>query len=264
MTDEYLQRFSGLGRLYGNTALQKLHDSHVCIVGVGGVGSWIVEALARSGIGTLTLVDLDDVCITNTNRQLPALTSTVGQPKISVLSARAREINPECRIFEVPAFVSESNCDSILPNDADVLIDAVDRMSIKAAIIAWAHCNRVPIITCGSAGGRIDSLAIKCADLGMTGHDPLLQQVRKKLRQDHGYPKSTDGRALPLDVIAVYSTEHPRFPLPDGTCSLEKPTGQEAGIRLDCSAGFGAATHVTGAFGFAAAAEVLKKLVGTT
>jgi tRNA threonylcarbamoyladenosine dehydratase len=260
MTDDYLQRFSGIGRLYGTAALQRFHDAHVCIVGVGGVGSWIVEALARSGIGKLTLIDLDDVCITNINRQLPALTSTVGQPKVQVLTERVHQINPYCQVVQTHAFISEANCAQHLPPDADLIIDAVDRMSIKAVIIATAMQNRQKIITCGSAGGRVRVDAIRTADLGMAGHDPLLQQVRRKLRKDHAFSKSTDGTAQPMGVSAIFSSEPPRYPKADGTCTTEKPADTTPGVRLDCSAGFGASTPMTGTFAFAAAAEALRLL----
>jgi tRNA A37 threonylcarbamoyladenosine dehydratase len=260
MSPDYLQRFSGIGRLYGANALPRFHQAHVCIVGVGGVGSWIVEALARSGIGALTLIDLDDVCITIINRQLPALGSTVGQPKTEILARRIAEINPECTVTQVLQFVSEANAPTLLQGPFSLIIDAVDRMSIKSAIIASATQHQIPVITCGSAGGRIDPSKIVTKDLGLAGHDPLLQQVRRKLRKDHGFSKSTDGRALELGIPCVYSTESPRFPLPDGNCSLEKPADLENGIRLDCAAGFGAATHLTGTFAFAAAAEALKLL----
>lgn len=262
MSPDYLQRFSGIARLYGMRGLEAFHPAHVCIIGVGGVGSWIVEALGRSGVGSLTLIDLDDVCITNINRQLPALSDSLGRPKVDVLVERLAQINPECRATAVHEFVSESNVARLLGGGFDVIVDAVDRMSIKAAIIAEACRIRVPVITCGSAGGRRDATAIKVADLGVAGNDPLLQQVRRKLRRDHGWPKSDDGRALLMDVPCVYSTEKPVFPQPDGSCSTAPPPDMEAGIRLDCAAGFGAATHVTGSFAFAAAGEALRMLAG--
>jgi tRNA A37 threonylcarbamoyladenosine dehydratase len=261
MSPDYLQRFSGIGRLYGANALPRFHQAHVCIVGVGGVGSWIVEALARSGIGALTLIDLDDVCITNINRQLPALGSTVGQPKTEILARRIAEINPECTVTQVLQFVSEANAPTLLQGPFSLIIDAVDRTSIKAAIIAWAVRRGAAVITSGSAGGRLNLAAIRVADLGLAGHDPLLQQVRRKLRKDYGFPKADDGKALPMNIPCVYSKETPRFPLADGTCSTTRPTDAETGMRLDCAGGLGAATHVTGTFALMVVGEALRMLV---
>ncbi len=260
MTDDYLLRFSGISRLYGSEGLRRLHDAHVCVIGVGGVGSWVVEALARSGVGALTLIDLDDVCITNVNRQLPAMDGTVGLPKVQVLAQRVMLINPACRVTQVLEFVSETNCDSLLSHGFTFVVDAVDRMSIKSAIIGNCTRKGLPVITLGSAGGRRDPSKIKVVDLGLSGSDLLLQQVRRKLRQDYGFAKSDDGKPVVMNVPCVFSTEKPMFPRADGTCSLEQEPGAESGLRLDCSAGFGAATHLTGAFAFAAVGEVLRRV----
>lgn len=264
MTESYLQRFGGIARLYGRAGLQRLSESHVCIIGVGGVGSWAVEALARSGVGALTLIDLDDVCVTNMNRQLPALDDTVGLAKVRVLAQRVASINPECRVTEVLQFIGENNAAELLREPFSFVVDAVDRMSIKSCIIGRCRVRQLPVITVGSAGGRRDPTLIKVMDLGLSGHDLLLQQVRRKLRQDHGFPKSTDGKALTMEVPCVFSSERPVFAWTDGTCSLEEEPGTEAGIRLDCASGFGAATHVTGAFAFAAAAYVVRAMAEAT
>lgn len=262
LSEDYLARFGGIGRLYGKAALPKLAAARVCVIGVGGVGSWIVEALARSGVGALTLIDLDDVCITNTNRQLPALDGTMGMPKVDVLAARVRAINPGCAVTAVPEFLLESSVQRLLGARFDFVVDAVDRMSIKALIIGTCHAKGQPVLTVGSAGGRRDPTQIKTADLGLAGRDPLLQQTRRKLRRDFGFPRSPDGDALPMGVPCVYSTEKPVFPWADGSCSLEPEPGTDEGLRLDCASGFGAATHVTGTVGFVAAGEVVRRLVG--
>ena len=259
--EDYLARFGGIGRLYGTAGLAALAAARVCVVGVGGVGSWIVEALARSGIGGLTLIDLDDVCITNINRQLPALTPTIGRPKVSVLAERVRAISPHCEVREVLEFVSETNAPRLLEGPYDYVIDAVDRMSIKAVIIRTCQDLEQPVLTIGSAGGRRDPTLVKVADLGMAGRDPLLQQTRRKLRRDHGYERCNDGTAQEMGVPCVFSTEQPVFPWADGSCSVEQEPGQEPGMRLDCAVGFGAATFVTGAFAFTASAEVVRRLV---
>ena len=263
MTEGYLQRFGGIARLYGMRGLENLNRAHVCVIGVGGVGSWVVEALARSGVGKLTLIDLDDVCVTNVNRQLPALDGTIGRPKVAALAERLMLINPECEVTQVLQFVSEANAAALLDQPYSFVVDAVDRMSIKAVIIGTCAAKKVPVFTIGSAGGRRDPTLIKCVDLGLAGHDLLLQQVRRKLRQDYGYPKSEDGRALCMGIPCVFSTEKPVFAKPDGTCSLEPIANQEKGLRLDCSEGFGAATHITGTFAFMAAAKVVETIAGT-
>lgn len=260
MDESHTQRFGGIGRLYGAAALPRLAAAHVAVIGVGGVGSWVVEALARSGLGELTLIDMDDVCITNTNRQLPALSNTVGHAKVDVLAARVAEINPACRVNRVIEFLTESNADRLLSSNFDFVVDAVDRTSIKALILAKCHARGLRAITCGSAGGRRDPTVIKITDLGHAGADPLLKGVRQCLRREHGFPKSPEGRPLAMGIPCVFSTEKPVYPWADGSCALEPETGAETGLRLDCAAGFGAATHVTGAFGFALAAEVVRRL----
>jgi tRNA A37 threonylcarbamoyladenosine dehydratase len=258
--DDWAQRFGGIGRLYGAAGLARLQSAHVCVVGVGGVGSWIIEALARCGVGQLSMMDLDDICITNMNRQLPALTHTVGQPKVRVLTERVREICPTTVVHQRLEFLSEAKARQQLDHAYSYVVDAVDRMSVKAAIIQACAELKVPVLTCGSAGGRRDPTQIRVTDLGLAGHDPLLQQTRRKLRKDHGWPRATDGKALRMAIPCVYSTESPIYPWADGSCSLQPEPGQEVGLRLDCSAGFGAATFVTGAFGFAAAAEVVRQI----
>lgn len=260
MDESYAQRFGGIGRLYGAAALPHLEKARVAIIGVGGVGSWVVEALARSGIGELTLIDMDDVCITNTNRQLPALAHTIGVSKVDVLAARVAQINPACRVNGVIEFLTGSNVDRLLAPNFDFVVDAVDRTSVKALIIAKCHSRGLRVITSGSAGGRRDPTVIKITDLGHAGGDPLLKGVRQCLRRDHGFAKGEDGRPVTMDIPCVFSTERPVYPWADGSCSIEPEQGAGTGLRLDCAAGFGAATFITGAFGFMIAAEVVRKL----
>lgn len=262
MEESYQQRFGGIGRLYGVSAMEKLACSHVAVVGVGGVGSWTVEALVRSGVGRLTLIDMDDVCITNTNRQLPAQADTVGQLKVEVLRSRAQSINPSVEVRVVPEFLTPSNASRLLAGDFDHVVDAVDRMSIKALIIAESRKRDIAVVTSGSAGGRRDPTAVKTTDLGLAGVDPLLRQVRRKLRRDHGFPTSMDGSAISMGISCVFSPEKPVFPNADGTCATVPDDPMEKGLRLDCQEGFGAATFVTGVFGFALAGEVVRQIVG--
>jgi tRNA A37 threonylcarbamoyladenosine dehydratase len=248
-------RFASLGRLLGGSALERLAAAHVVVVGVGGVGSWTVEALARSGIGALTLIDMDDVCVTNVNRQLPALTSTVGRPKITVLAERIGQIHPACIVHEVCEFLTESNARRLLEGKFDFVVDATDRMSVKAAILGTARSLGIPVLTVGSAGGRMDPTQVRCIDIGESGGDELLRQVRRKLRRDYGWER---GEGNCYDVPVVISTEAPRYPWSDGSvCTEPEPGGN---LRMDCATGFGAACFVTGTFGFIAAGEVVRRL----
>ncbi|MEO7933811.1 MAG: tRNA threonylcarbamoyladenosine dehydratase [Chthoniobacterales bacterium] len=248
-------RFGGIARLYGKAALETLAASHVAIIGVGGVGSWTAEALVRSGVGGLTLIDLDDVCVTNVNRQLPALDGEIGRSKAEVIAERMRKINPRLQCNSILEFLTETNADRLLSSDFQFVIDAVDRMSIKALIIAKCVERQIPVLTVGGAGGRRDLTQIKIGDLGITGGDLLLKQVRKKLRRDYGWSR---GEGNDYGVAAVYSAEPQMFPWANGdVCATKEP---ESNLTMDCASGFGAACFVTGAFGFAAAGEVVRRL----
>ena len=253
--DDYMHRFAGLGRLFGATALARLRAAHVTVVGVGGVGSWAVEALARSGIGAMTLIDLDDVCITNINRQLPALENTIGRPKVTVLAERIAQIFPACRVEAVAKFFTEESAERLLEPRPDFVIDAVDRRSHKCLIIASCRELGVPVLTIGAAGGRRDPTAVRCADLAGSVKDELLRQVRRKLRVSYGFPRGTH---VHFGVPCVYSEEKPVFPWSDGSVSFEAERGSS--LRLDCATGFGTASFATGAFGLAAAGEVVRRI----
>lgn len=255
LSDDSVARFGGLGRLFGAAALPRLHAAHVTIVGVGGVGSWVVEALARSGIGALTLVDLDDVCVTNTNRQLHALADTVGRPKVAVLAERVRAINPECRVTERAEFFTAQSAGRLLAERCDWLVDAIDGMSNKALLLASCVERGQPVLSIGGAGGRRDATRIRVGDLGESQGDELLRQVRKKLRRDHGFAR---GEGNAYGIPCVYSNEKPVFPWTDGTCATEPEPGSS--LKLDCASGFGTGVFVTGAFGFAAAGEVVRRI----
>ncbi len=250
---DYLDRFGGMARLVGTTGLEKLRSAHVCVIGVGGVGSWTVEALVRSGVGAVTMIDLDDVCITNVNRQLPAMDGTIGQPKTTVIAARMKQIHPLCAITTVADFITEGNLARLLAGPFDCVIDAVDRTGIKTAIIAHCFRHGVPVITVGGAGGRQDATAVRTADLALSQGDLLLRGVRKRLRRDHGFPK---GEFTAFGIPSIFSAEAQVFPWADGTCRAEAESGSP--LRLDCAAGFGAACFVTGAFGFAAAGAAVR------
>jgi tRNA A37 threonylcarbamoyladenosine dehydratase len=251
------ERFGGLARLLGKAALPRLAAAHVCVVGVGGVGSWVVEALARSGIGALTLVDLDDVCITNVNRQLPALDGQIGRPKVAVLTERVKLINPACRVEAVQEFFTAATAPRLLAPPFDFVVDAVDRMAHKTLLIAGTRVRSLPIITVGAAGGRRDPTQVRVGDIGEAG-DELLRQVRKRLRRDHGFTHGPKRGISRMGVTAVWSNERPVFPWADGTCAATPEPGSD--LRLDCEGGFGSAVFVTGAFGFAAAGEVVRRI----
>lgn len=252
-----LQRFGGVGRLYGRDALGRLANAHVAVIGVGGVGSWTVEALARSGVGRLTMIDMDDVCITNTNRQAPALDGEIGRAKVAVLADRIRRINPACVVSAVAEFFLPGNADRLLAPEAgyDWLVDAVDRMSIKALILAKARQAGLRVLTVGGAGGRRDPTLVRIADLGRTGGDPLLRQVRRELRRTYQWQPEQDGS---YSVPTVFSAEPQVYPHANGTVCTEPEAG--GNLRMDCAAGFGAACFVTGVFGFAAAGEVVRRI----
>lgn len=255
-TNDHALRFGGIRRLYGTRAYERFRTAHVVVVGVGGVGSWTVEALARSGIGKLTLIDLDDVCVSNVNRQLHALDGTVGRPKVEVLAERCRAIQPGIEVVEDIAFATPTNLAERIPEDADHLVDAIDSVVAKAALISWCKRRKLTITVTGAAGGQTDPTRIRVADLARTEHDPLLAKVRARLRRDFGFSRNPKRR---FSVECVYSDEQLVYPSPDGEVCLQKPGSGES-TRLDCASGFGAATFVTGSFGFVAASRVLARL----
>ena len=253
------ERFAGIDRLYGSGALARLSACHVTVVGIGGVGSWAVEALARSGIGKLTLVDADDLCVSNTNRQLPALEGQYGRAKVEAMGERCRAINPGIALDPRPQFLTPSNLDDVLGAPGDLVLDACDSFRVKVEMIAWCRRRKLPIVVSGSAGGRTDPTQIRLRDLSRTEHDALLALVRKKLRAEFNFPKNKDRY---FGVPAVYSLENVRYPQADGTvCGLRPTLDPDAALKLDCGTGLGAATHVTGTFAFAAAGKAIEVLL---
>lgn len=259
MDDAWQQRFSGLDRLYGRGTVARFATARVAVVGLGGVGSWAVEALARSGLGGLTLVDADDVCVSNTNRQLPALQGHYGRGKAEAMAERCRAINPAIDVRAVPSFLTPSNMESLLGDGFDVVLDACDSFRSKVEAIAWCRRRKQPIVTVGAAGGRIDPSLVRVRDLSRTEHDAMLALIRRKLRGEFNFPK---GPKRYFGVPAVYSLENVRYPQADGTvCGLRPQLGADAALKLDCGTGLGAAMHVTGAFAFAAAGKVLSMLL---
>lgn len=253
--DRYSDRFGGIGRLYGTQSLARLRAAHVCVVGVGGVGSWTVEALARSGVGEITLIDLDDVCITNVNRQLPALDGQIGRPKVDVLAERVAAINPDCRVHALQEFFTPGSVERLLATRYDFVVDAIDKLWNKCLLIAACHERSLPMVTVGGAGGKRDATRVRVSDLALSEQDELLRQVRRILRRDHGFPK---GDRTELGISCVYSPEKPHYPWSDGTACATPEPGSD--LTLDCASGFGTATFITGVFGFVAAGEVVRRL----
>jgi tRNA A37 threonylcarbamoyladenosine dehydratase len=253
--DDFEQRFGGIARLYGRAGLERLRAARVCVVGVGGVGSWTVEALARSGVGALTMIDLDDVCVTNVNRQLPALDGQIGRPKVEVLAERVQLINPACTIDAVTDFFTAGSAARLLEPGFDFVVDATDKLSNKCAIITAGRERGYPVLTIGGAGGKRDGTAVRVVDLAHSVQDELLRQVRRKLRQECGFPRDV---TQDFGVACVYSPEKPVYPWADGTCSAEPEAGSS--LKMDCASGFGSVTHVTAAFGLAATGEVIRQI----
>lgn len=255
-TDTFENRFNGSQRLYGHQGVNQLSQAHVAVVGLGGVGTWVVEALARTAIGQLSLFDLDDICVSNTNRQLHAISGQYGQSKVEAMSNRVKAINPDCIINEIEDFVTPENVRSLFNTHLDYVVDATDNVKAKTAMIAWCKRNKVKIITIGGAGGQTDPSQIKIGDLAKTIQDPLLAKVRNQLRRDFNFSKNPKRK---FGVDAIYSTEQLKYPTNSGEVCLQKPE-TNGPTRLDCATGFGASTVVTGSFGFFAASVVINKL----
>jgi tRNA A37 threonylcarbamoyladenosine dehydratase len=242
------RRFGGMERLYGVAAASQIRDAHVVVVGIGGVGSWAAEALARSGVGRITLIDLDHIAESNINRQIHALSSTVGQAKVLAMRHRISQINPECVVHCVEEFVAPDNWPELLPvRQVDALIDACDQVKAKTALAAWAVDEGILHIAVGAAGGKRHAHKVDIDDLAKTTHDPLLAQVRYRLRKFHRAPR--EGKKI--GVMCVFSRE--AVAQPDGSCNVDGDGS------LNCH-GYGSAVAVTATFGQCAAGWVLDKL----
>ena len=243
------RRFGGLQRLYGVEVAQRFRQAHVVVVGIGGVGSWAAEALARSGVARLTLIDMDHIAESNINRQIHALTSTLGQAKIEAMRARIAQIHPGCQVDVVDDFVSPENWPSLLPTMPDAVIDACDQLKAKQAMTLWALREKVPFVCVGAAGGKRLAHKVDVDDLSSVTHDPLLAQLRYRLRKHHGAPR--DGKRM--HVRCVFSRE--AVAGPDPSCALQGDG------TLNCH-GYGSLVGVTATFGMCAATEVMNLLAG--
>jgi len=245
-TSDYNRRFGGIARLYGQAAADALRRSHVCVVGVGGVGSWAVETLARSGIGRLTLVDLDNVAPSNTNRQIHALTPDFGKAKVAALAERIAQINPECETVQIEDFADEDNLDALFRLPFSFVIDAIDQGRVKTAMAARFVRTGQPFVCSGGAGGQRNPALVQAADLAQVTHDPLLANMRYALRKKHGFPRT--GR---MRVPCVYSREQ-TAPPQNAACDAA-PQG------LSC-AGYGSSMAVTAAFGLHCSAAAIEHI----
>lgn len=249
-------RFGGVARLYGETALAQLISAHMVVIGLGGVGSWTAEALARTGVGRLTLIEYDEICLTNINRQVHALSSSVGQPKLNVVARRLRDINPAIKLHLVEDFLSLDNMTELILPSQHVVVDATDAAHIKAALIAYCCARKIRILTVGASGGKREPGKVQVVDLAKTRADSLLAKVRSDLYRHHHFARRKTGQKFRID--AVYSPEQRVYPQPDGSVCMQK-TAMEDGVRLDCASGFGASVMVTASFGLAAAARAVER-----
>ena len=253
------RRFAGLARLYGDAGFARLQDAQVCVIGIGGVGSWAAESLARSGVGSLCLVDMDIVAESNINRQLLATSDTLGRDKIDVMRERIEQINPSCLVTLVDDFISPDNLELVLSKQFDFVIDCIDDFRTKAALISYCRRNKINLLTVGGAGGQIDPAKIVQADLSRTEHDVLLARTRKLLRQDYGFPKNLKRS---FSIPCVYSKEQLVYPDGDGGISPQRPASEDTtqSNALNCAGGMGSITHITASFGLVASAYVLNKI----
>jgi tRNA A37 threonylcarbamoyladenosine dehydratase len=248
------RRFSGVRRLYGEQGLQQLQAAHVLVIGIGGVGSWTVEALARNAVGKLTLVDLDNIAESNINRQIHALDENIGKAKVVAMRERIAQINPDCQVIEVEDFISAENMAAVLQVRPDIIIDCMDDTKAKTALAAYCHQQKLTLIVVGSAGGKLDATRIRLIDLAHVHGDRMLAKVRNQLRRDHGFPRASDAKkSAKFGITAVYSDE----PVEKPAEACDTQTGLSG---LHC-AGYGSSICVTASFGFVAAQQALQQLV---
>jgi tRNA threonylcarbamoyladenosine dehydratase len=250
--------FAPINKLYGQNAADKLAAAHVCVVGVGGVGSWAVEALSRAGVGEITLIDGDEVCVSNTNRQLHALTGHYGKAKVEVLAERMRAINPQIKVHAIQEMLTRDSLERLLNRNYDYVLDACDSFRVKVEMIVYCKRNKIKLLVIGAAGGRADPTLIRIKDLSNTEQDKLLALTRAKLRDEFGYTRNPKRY---FGVRAVFSLENVRYPAPDGgVCfnRLEKNANEPG--KLDCDSGLGVAVFVTATFGMIAVGEIVAKI----
>lgn len=256
MSEQTSRRFIGIQRLYGQQAYQQIINSHICVIGIGGVGSWVAESLARSGVGELTLLDLDHIAESNINRQIHALSETLGQSKIIAMQERILSINPECQVNLIDDHLSCENIPELLNNKFDYIVDCIDQFRIKASLIHYCRSNKKSLLTIGGAGGRIDPTRIQVTDLSQSEGDSLLAKTRKQLRTQHDFPRNLQRR---FDIPCVFSSEQLRYPTDNQEVSTNKADCSNLS-GLNCANGFGSLSAVTATFGMIASAYVLNKI----
>lgn len=252
----YGNRFDGIRRLYGDNPYHLLKDIHICVIGIGGVGSWAAECLARTGIGKITLIDNDTIALSNINRQIHTLNSTVDQSKVNAMQHRIWEINPDCDCKAIDDFLTMKTLPEYLSKERgyDYVIDAIDSIKFKSALVAHCKRNKIPVIMTGGAGGLTDPTMIQVVDLTKTYNDPLAAKVRNQLRSEYGFTRNPKRR---FGVECVFSSQQQLYPKEDGTVSHQKPGIH--GVSLDCRFGYGSASFVTSTFGQFAAARAINK-----
>ena len=243
-----MEQFEGIKNLFGNEGFDKIQHSHICVIGLGGVGSWAVEALARSGVGELTLVDMDDLCVSNINRQIHALKTTVGQTKVDALAARVPLINPDCKVHKVFEFYTEKTSDFILSKNFDYIIDAIDSVPTKCHLISECQKRKIPLVVTGACGGKMDPSSLKVSDLNNTYNDRLLFQVKKRLRQKFDFPRGMK----PWEIACVFSTEK--------AVNNYNPHCEDRRLT-NCQNGMGAASFLTGSVGFFSAQVAVASII---
>lgn len=258
MTADLERRFGGIARLYGNARAQRIRAARVCVIGIGGVGSWSAEALARCGVGQITLIDLDHVAESNVNRQIHALEPDFGRAKVDAMRSRIAAINPACEVRCVEEFIDEDNPAQLLAPGHDVVIDAIDNVRAKAALAAHCRCGKLPLVMCGAAGGRLDPTRVAVDDLARTSGDALLAKVRARLRRDYGFTREAKKK---FGIVAVFSNEPVVMPRL-AACDIDAAhPAAGAPQGLNC-AGYGSSVCVTSAFGMIAAAQALRAIAG--
>ncbi|HLS16658.1 MAG TPA: ThiF family adenylyltransferase [Paenalcaligenes sp.] len=252
-----MRRFGGLDRLFGAQSVRKLQQAHVVVAGIGGVGSWCVETLARSGVGALTLIDMDVVSVSNINRQLPALDSTLGRDKIEVMADRIGEINPHCRVHLVDEFVTAENGAAFFESSAQVVIDCTDDLNAKIALVLAARQQpEKRLLVCGAAGGKRNPLTLTEGDLSLATHDALLARLRQRLRKQHGWPagpRKSHQRPAKMHIHAVWFAEETVLP-PEWTQEQDPLQG------LSC-AGYGSAMSMTASMGLLVAQRAMDHIL---
>ncbi len=254
-------RFDGIAKLYGDKEYETLVNSHVLVVGIGGVGTWICEALARSAVGNITVVDMDDICISNTNRQLVATDSTYGKMKVDIMKERILSINPKCNVHVIHDYFTEKTKDLILDRKYDYVVDCIDSIKNKCILVNECLKKEYPVITIGGGGGKNDATQIQISDLNNSKNDRLLTQMRNALKKYYGFHRD---KRIPYGVACVYSPEVPSIAIDHNSpaCDTQDQKKQN-NQKMNCTTGYGSATFITGTYAFLATGYIVNQLTNT-